>query len=110
MGKTIIEKIIADHSSEKVAPGNIVWMDIDVRSARDFGGANVVKNLQKNYSNESLVADPDKTFFTFDCVVPANNLGYAENQQIARVFARENLSRNNLYDVDSGIGSHVMIE
>jgi 3-isopropylmalate/(R)-2-methylmalate dehydratase large subunit len=110
MGKTIIEKIIADHTSEKVAPGNIVWMEIDVRSARDFGGANVVKNLQKNYSNESQVADPAKTFFTFDCVVPANNLGYAENQQIARMFARENLARENLFDVDSGIGSHVMIE
>ena len=110
MGKTIIEKIIADHTSEEVAPGNIVWMEIDVRSARDFGGANVVKNLQKNYSNESQVADPAKTFFTFDCVVPANNLGYAENQQIARMFARENLARENLYDVDSGIGSHVMIE
>jgi 3-isopropylmalate/(R)-2-methylmalate dehydratase large subunit len=110
MGKSIIEKIITDHTSEEVAPGNIVWMEIDVRSARDFGGANVVKNLQKNYPNESQVADPNKTFFTFDCVVPANNLGYAENQQIARMFARENLGRKNLYDVDSGIGSHVMIE
>jgi len=110
MGKSIIEKIIADHTSERVAPGNIIWMEIDVRSARDFGGANVVKNLKKNYSNESQVADPAKTYFTFDCVVPANNLGYAENQQIARMFAREHLSRENLYDVDSGIGSHVMIE
>jgi 3-isopropylmalate/(R)-2-methylmalate dehydratase large subunit len=110
MGKTIIEKIIADHTSEKVAPGKIVWMDIDVRSARDFGGANVVKNLQKNYANESQIADRTKTYFTFDCVVPANNLGYAENQQIARMFARQHLSRENLYDVDSGIGSHIMIE
>ncbi|MHA1444998.1 MAG: 3-isopropylmalate dehydratase large subunit, partial [Candidatus Hodarchaeales archaeon] len=110
MGKTIIDKIIADHTSEKVTPGNIVWMEIDVRSARDFGGANVVKNLRKNYPNDSQVADPTKTFFTFDCVVPANNIGYAENQQIARMFAREHLARENLYDVDSGIGSHVMIE
>jgi len=110
MGKTIIEKIITDHTSENVVPGNIIWMEIDVRSARDFGGANVVKNLRKNYPNESQVADPAKTYFTFDCVVPANNLGYAENQQIARMFAREHLARENLYDVDSGIGSHVMIE
>ena len=50
MGKTVIEKIIKDHTQEKVEPNNIVWMDIDVRSARDFGGANVVKNLQKNYT------------------------------------------------------------
>jgi 3-isopropylmalate/(R)-2-methylmalate dehydratase large subunit len=110
MGKTILEKIISDHSSEEVAPENIVWLNIDVRSARDFGGANVVKNLEKNYPGESYVADPAKTFFTFDCVVPANNLGYAENQQIARVFARKNLPRENLYDVNAGIGSHIMIE
>jgi 3-isopropylmalate/(R)-2-methylmalate dehydratase large subunit len=110
MGKTIIEKIITDHTKEEVSPGNIVWLDIDVRSARDFGGANVVKNLEKHYPNEQKVKDPEKTFFTFDCVVPANNIGYAENQQISRVFARQHLSRNNLFDVDSGIGSHVMIE
>ncbi len=110
MSKTIIEKIIADHTTEEVIPERIVWLDIDVRSARDFGGANVVKNLEKNYPGESLVEDPTKTFFTFDCVVPANNLGYAENQQIARVFARANLPRKNLYDVNAGIGSHIMIE
>ncbi len=110
MGYTVIEKIIADHTREVVTPEKIVWLDIDVRSARDFGGANVVKNLEKNYPGESYVADPAKTFFTFDCVVPANNLGYAENQQIARIFARNNLPRENLYDVNAGIGSHVMIE
>ena len=44
---TIIEKIIAGHSNkDKVAPGEIVDITIDVRVARDFGGANVVKNLQ----------------------------------------------------------------
>ncbi|MFX1516911.1 MAG: aconitase/3-isopropylmalate dehydratase large subunit family protein [Promethearchaeota archaeon] len=110
MGKTIIEKIITDHTTEEVIPGNIVWMEIDVRSARDFGGANVVKNLEKFYPNELQVADPSKTFFTFDCVVPAKTIGYAENQHIARVFAREHLQRDHLFDVDAGIGSHIMIE
>lgn len=110
MGKSIIEKIIVNHTTEEVTPGNIVWMEIDVRSARDFGGANVVKNLEKYYPNEQQIADPLKTFFTFDCVVPAKTIGYAENQHIARVFARENLPPEHLYDVDAGIGSHVMIE
>ncbi|MHA2247472.1 MAG: 3-isopropylmalate dehydratase large subunit [Candidatus Hodarchaeales archaeon] len=110
MGKSIIEKIIADHTTEDVTPGNIVWMEIDVRSARDFGGANVVKNLQKYYPNEKQIADPEKTFFTFDCVVPAKTIGYAVNQQVARVFARKHLTRKHLYDVDAGIGSHIMIE
>ncbi len=110
MGSTIIEKIIADHTTEDVIPGNIVWMEIDVRSARDFGGANVVKNLEKYYPNEPQIADPLKTFFTFDCVAPAKTIGYAENQHIARIFARKNLPPEHLYDVDAGIGSHIMIE
>ena len=43
MGQTIIEKIIANHSDDKnLKPGDIVWMNLDVRSARDFGGPNAV--------------------------------------------------------------------
>ena len=46
---TIIEKILAAHSGKpKVVPGEIVDVAIDVRLARDFGGAGVVKNLQAN--------------------------------------------------------------
>jgi homoaconitase/3-isopropylmalate dehydratase large subunit len=42
---TIIEKILAAHSGKKlVKPGEIVDVYIDVRLARDFGGAGVVKN------------------------------------------------------------------
>lgn len=107
MPSTMIEKIILAHTKEDVAPGKIVWMDLDVRSARDFGGANVVKNFRKYYPGEK-VHDTKKTFFTFDCVVPANNIPYANNQQIARVFAREQGIK--VFDVDSGIGSHVDIE
>ena len=107
MGKTIIEKIIEAHSDEPVEPGKIVWMELDVRSARDFGGANVVKNYKANYQ-DSPVADAAKTFFTFDCVVPANNIPYAVNQHLARRWAAEQGIR--VYDVNAGIGSHVMME
>jgi 3-isopropylmalate/(R)-2-methylmalate dehydratase large subunit len=40
--------------------------------------------------------------------VPANTIPYAENQHICRTFAREHGLR--LFDVDAGIGSHVLIE
>jgi 3-isopropylmalate/(R)-2-methylmalate dehydratase large subunit len=107
MGKTIIEKIIQAHSDEPVAPGKIVWMGLDVRSARDFGGANVVKNYKANYG-DTPVADVARTFFTFDCVVPANNIPYAVNQHLARRWATS--QGIQVYDVNAGIGSHVMIE
>ena len=64
MGKTMIQKIFENHSSQAAKVGDIIDIEIDVRVARDFGGANVVKNLEEN--NLSL-DDPTKTFFTFDC-------------------------------------------
>jgi 3-isopropylmalate/(R)-2-methylmalate dehydratase large subunit len=107
MGKTIIEKIIQAHSDEPVEAGKIVWMRLDARTARDFGGANVVKNYQKHYG-ASPVDDPSRTFFTFDLVTPANNIPYAVNQQICRDWAKEQGVR--VFDVDMGIGSHVALE
>lgn len=107
MGNTVIEKIIQEHTSDDVKPGKIVWLDLDVRSARDFGGPNVAKNFEKEYG-DSPVADPKKTFFTFDLCVPASSIKYANNQQICRDFASKKNFR--VFDVDFGIGSHVLIE
>ena len=108
-GKTIIQKIFAAHSSGEasVEPGAIIWLDLDVRTARDFAGANVVKNYRTHYG-DAPVADREKTFFTFDLVAPPNNIPYANNQQICRTWARE--QRIKVYDVDAGIGSHLAME
>ena len=112
MGKTIIEKIIQAHAGPVGAgspakPGDIVWIGLDARTARDFGGANVVKNYRQHYG-DAPVDDATKTFFTFDLVTPANNIPYAINQQICRDWAKEQGVR--VFDVDMGIGSHVAIE
>lgn len=107
MGKTIIEKIIQAHTGDEVAPGKIVWMDLDVRSARDFGGPNVVKNYEREYGGTAL-ADRAKTFFTFDLCAPACTLKYADNQQTCRDFAQKN--GVEVFDVDRGIGTHVLME
>ncbi|MBU1881187.1 homoaconitate hydratase family protein, partial [bacterium] len=74
MPQTVIEKIIAAHGGNDPKPGEIVWMDVDYRSARDFGGANVVANLQKHYP-EDPVGELSKTYFTFDTNAPANTIG-----------------------------------
>ena len=41
MSQTILQKILEKHSKSKANVGDIIDVDIDVRSARDFGGANV---------------------------------------------------------------------
>ena len=107
MGQTVIEKIIAAHSGDAVSPGRIVWMDLDIRSARDFGGPNVVKNYEREYDGSAL-ADTRKTLFTFDLCAPACTLKYADNQQLCRDFARKH--GIEVYDVDRGVGSHALIE
>jgi len=105
VGKTIIEKIIADHAGQQVEPGDIVDITIDVRAARDFGGANVVKNIREN---ALPVADPGRTLFTFDCNPGGSDQKYATNQQLCRDFARQ--EGIEVYDIDSGIGTHLAID
>jgi homoaconitate hydratase family protein/3-isopropylmalate dehydratase small subunit len=105
MGMTLIEKIIANHSKHStVKPGDIVDVEMDVRAARDFGGANVVKNL---LDNNLEIQDPAKTFFTFDCNPTGSDQKYAVNQHICRQFARERGIK--VYDIDKGIGTHILI-
>ena len=103
---TIIEKILANHGKAVVAkPGDILDVEIDARVARDFGGANVVKNIR---DHELGIADPDKTFFTFDCNPTGSDQKYTANQQICRVFAREYGIK--VYDINRGVGTHLLIE
>jgi 3-isopropylmalate/(R)-2-methylmalate dehydratase large subunit len=105
MGQTIIEKILSEHSGRGVRPGDIADVRIDARLARDFGGANVVKNLRENRLD---VEDVTRTFFTFDCNPGGSDQKYAANQQLCRVFARERSI--TVRDIDAGIGTHIAID
>jgi 3-isopropylmalate dehydratase small subunit len=102
----LIEKIIAAHSNQQIVkPGDIVDVLIDTRAARDFGGANVVKNL---LDNGLTIHNPSTTIFTFDCNPGGSDQKYAQNQHFCRQYARENNIR--IYDVDLGIGTHLAID
>lgn len=105
MGLTLIEKIISAHSERTCKPGDIVDMEIDARLARDFGGANVVKNLEEHGLG---IDDPGRTFFTLDCNPTGSDQRYAANQQRIRVFARAHGIK--VYDINAGIGTHIAID
>ncbi len=106
MGLTLIEKIIAAHSdADHPRPGDILDVEIDARVARDFGGPNVVKNMR---DNDLDLADPSKTFFTFDTNPTGSDQKYAANQQVCRIYARENGIK--VFDINAGIGTHLLIE
>lgn len=106
MGKTVIEKILAAHSGKRdLAPGDIIDVEIDARVARDFGGANVVRQMEEHGLE---LHDPSVTFFTFDCNPTGSDQRYAVNQHLCRQYARKHGIR--IYDINKGIGTHVLIE
>jgi 3-isopropylmalate/(R)-2-methylmalate dehydratase large subunit len=105
MGKTIIEKILGEHSGKNAKPGTIVDVAIDTRIARDFGGANVVKNITEH---DLKIDNIHKTFFTFDCNPGGSDQKYASNQQLCRTFARKQGIK--VFDIDTGIGTHTAID
>ncbi len=106
MAMTLLEKILAVHSKhDTVHPGEIVDVEIDARVARDFGGANVVKNLRDFGLS---IENTGKTLFTFDCNPTGSDQKYAVNQHICRLFARENNIK--VYDIDAGIGTHLLMD
>lgn len=106
MGMTLLEKILSQHAGNiPVKPGDIVDVSIDARAARDFGGANVVKNIR---DHQLEIDDADKTFFTFDCNPTGSDQKYAVNQHICRQFARAEGIK--VYDINAGIGTHLLMD
>ncbi len=102
----MLEKILSRHSDGKVKkPGETADIRIDIRAARDFGGAGVIRNLN---SNSLEIHDPESTFFTFDCNPSGSDQKYAANQHLCRLFAREN--RIRVFDIDAGIGTHILMD
>ncbi len=107
-GKTVIEKILSRAAGRDVEPLDRVWVDVDLAVVRDFGGPNVVLEYEKNFGDE-CPADPTKIALTFDYQAPAKVTKVAENQGICRRFAQKH-GIQALYDVNRGIGQHVLLE
>lgn len=109
MGKTAIVKIMERAAGRPVQAGERVWCHVDLASARDFGGANCVLQFQKEMGKEARVWDPDKVAYTFDLQAPSHSEKVSNNQKIIREFARQQGIRH-LFDINHGIGQHVMLE
>ncbi len=105
MGHTIVEKILGGHAGRPVKPGDVVDVVIDARLARDFGGANVVRHLERHGLS---IADAERTSFTFDCNPTGSDQRYAANQHRCRLFARAH--GVSVHDIDAGIGTHLAME
>lgn len=109
MGKTIIMKIMERATGHPVQVGDRVWCDVDLASARDFGGINAVLEYEEEMGKEAKVWDPDKIAFTFDLQAPSHSEKVSNNQKIIREFAHRQ-GIKHLFDVNNGVGQHVMLE
>lgn len=109
MGKTAIMKIMERACGHPVKVGERVWCQIDLASARDFGGANCVLQFEEEMGKDARVWDPNRVAYTFDLQAPAHSEKVANNQKIIREFAkRQGIA--HVFDVNCGIGQHVMLE
>ncbi|WP_448863304.1 3-isopropylmalate dehydratase large subunit [Clostridium sp.] len=109
MGKTAIVKIMERASGYPVKEGDRIWCNIDLASARDFGGANCVLQFEKEMGKEAKVWDPDKVAYTFDLQAPSHSEKVSNNQKIIREFAKRQ-GIKHVFDINHGIGQHVMLE
>lgn len=110
VGFTLVEKIIRKHtesSDKEIYPGNIVWVNLDLVTARDYAGPQVIDLFEKHYPG-SETFDNKKIIFTPDCYPYGNDPKHAIDQEKLRVFAKKHDIQ--LTDLGSGIGSHLLFK
>ena len=73
MGKTSIMKIMERACGHEVKTGDRVWCNVDLASARDFGGINSVLEFEKEMGKDAKVWNPNRIAFTFDLQAPAHS-------------------------------------
>jgi len=88
MGMTITEKIIATHAhKERVAPGELVQVKVDLALANDITAPLSIKELEK-YGIEKIF-DPRRVVLVADHNTPCKDIPSAQNVKLMRDFARK---------------------
>ncbi len=105
---TVIEKILSKNAGRKVSPSEKVQATVDLAVIRDLGGSEAVIEYEKQFGSKP-VWDPAKIALTFDYQAPAKGEDVANDQRVCRTFAKKQ-GIHRVFDVNSGIGQHVLLE
>lgn len=87
MGMTISEKILAAHAGkERVEPGEIVMVEVDVNLANELSAALAIDEFRKIKGAERI-KNPQQAIFVPDHFTPAKDIATAKLVQRVREFA-----------------------
>jgi methanogen homoaconitase large subunit len=102
----ITEKILSKKAGYEVVTGEIVEVNVDLAMSHDGTSPPAIKTFEK-IANK--VWDPEKIAIVFDHTVPANTIGSAEFQKVARNFGKIQ-GIKKLYTHGEGICHQVLPE
>ena len=90
MGMTITEKILANHAGKtSVAPGDNVWVDVDVLMTHDVCGPGTIGIFKKQFGQNAKVWDREKVVIIPDHYIFTADPHANRNIDIIREFAKE---------------------
>lgn len=102
----ISEKILSQKVGREVIPGEIIEVDVDLAMSHDGTSPPAIKTFEKI---SDKVWDSDKIVIVFDHNIPANTIGSAEFQKVARNFIKTQGIKNH-YTHGEGICHQVLPE
>ena len=82
----ITEKILSEKVGYEVNPGEIIEANVDLVMSHDGTSPPAIKTFEKIADK---VWDPEKIAIVFDHNIPANTIGSAEFQKVARNFIKK---------------------
>ncbi len=110
MARTVVEKILLDHSKEKKATsGDFIESEIDTLMVHEQLGGRIHQEFEKLGIDQ--VWNPDKIFFILDHWTPAPTISAAQMHQDARAFAKKyHFTHNYGSQLNLGICHQVLPE
>lgn len=111
MGMTVVESILARKAGrEKVVPGEIVTVDVDVAMTHDALGAHTIARFKNLAGDHGKVWSKDKIVIILDHYVPSNTIDTAKKVQNIENFVEEQGLPNYFGIGRGGICHKVLIE
>ncbi|MBI5182428.1 MAG: 3-isopropylmalate dehydratase large subunit [Nitrospirae bacterium] len=106
MGKTIVEKILSEHSGRDVKAGDMTIAKVDAALLQDGTGPLAIKQLEE--IDLVKAANPERTFIFIDHASPSPRKELSNDHKALRAFAEKTGVR--LFDVGEGVCHQIVAE